>query len=81
VYNLVYGEMMPRLAQAAYIAFTLDGWSRTQGGLHLLNMMACAYGFSFFVDVKTAGTEKVSRAARGPAVLPWPRGHLLFSCR
>jgi hypothetical protein len=30
VYNLVYSEMMPRLAQAAYLSLTLDGWSRTQ---------------------------------------------------
>jgi hypothetical protein len=43
--------------------------------LHLLNMMACAYGFSFFVDVKTAGTEKVSRGREAASSADPAFGH------
>jgi hypothetical protein len=59
VFNMVWEEMIPRLTEADFLNMSLDGWSRTQGGEHVINFMAAAFCFSYFVDMKVAGVEKV----------------------
>lgn len=63
VYNQVLDEVIKAVGTAAYLTLTIDGWSRTQGGQHVTNFMACGFRFSAFMDMRVAGKEKASAGA------------------
>lgn len=59
VYNEVRTEVDNLLCSTPAVGLAMDGWSRTKGGRHIFTMMACGWAFAVFVDMRSAGTEKV----------------------
>ena len=59
VYTGILVTVLHDIKAAPSLTLTTDTWSRVQGSLHVLNFMACGYGFAHFLDVAVAGTEQV----------------------
>ncbi len=68
IYNEVYEQVCAQVSKSKYVSLSTDGWSRTQGGQHVYNFLACSWEFAYFLDMFISSREKV-RA-----------GHCMASC-